>query len=190
MDRAVHKCNSHSYCTKSNLVIKPKKGTAIMWYNHMTNDDHWVGAINDKSYHGNCDVIEGEKWTATSWINVIGDGNVTLKAWKNGRNWLSATSRDKYSDMISKLSGEKPKLEDLIEEMFNKDMTDPKLQPTDDKPPVRHVLNAVTSLLEVLDNDGIKEVSKKVHQKLQMTCIPLFLNKDGRIRMVDGSTEN
>ncbi|KAK3737070.1 hypothetical protein QZH41_013879 [Actinostola sp. cb2023] len=190
MDREVKKCNSRAYCAKGNLVIKPKKGTAIMWYNHMTNDDHWIGALDDKSYHGNCDVIEGEKWVATNWIDIIGDGNLSLTAWKGGKNWLSTANRDKHDDMISKLSSSKPKKEDVIEEMFAKDMADSKLKPTDERPPERYVLNAVTSLLEVLDKNGIKEVSKKVHRKLQMTCIPLFMNQDGRIRIVDGSKED
>eukprot|EP00794_Sanderia_malayensis_P007655 gene7655-8495_t len=31
---AVDKCNTVMNCKKGNLVIKPKKGTALMWYNH------------------------------------------------------------------------------------------------------------------------------------------------------------
>lgn len=159
-----------------------------MWYNHKITDDKWIGALNEKSYYGNCDVTKGEKWMATNWINVIGDGNMTMTAWKGGKNWLSVLNREKNEQFFQKMFKNEARKEDIIEQMFKKDMQEKVINPADSKPPERHVLNAVTSLLEVLDNDkDIAQVSKKVHQKLHMTCIPLFLNQEGKIRVVDGS---
>jgi hypothetical protein len=161
-----------------------------MWYNHKTTDENWVGVLDDKSYYGNCDVIKGVKWMATNWINVIGDGNMTMTAWKGGKNWLSVVNRERNEEFVSKMiNNETKKEEDIVEQMFNKDMKVKGINPADNKPPERHVLNAVTSLLEVLDGKEIAAVSNKVHQKLQMTCIPLVLNQEGKIRIVDGSTQ-
>ncbi|EDO48200.1 predicted protein [Nematostella vectensis] len=191
VDRQLQKCDTSAYCPKASLSIKPKKGTALMWYNHNTNKDGWIGSLDDKCYFGNCDVIRGDKWIATSWINVIGDGNTTLRAWRSGKNWLSVLNRAKHTDMLAKMKREKKHEEtDVIQEAFMKDMKEKKnFAPTENRQPERHVLNAVTSLLNKLNDQGIRDVSKKIHEKLSMTCIPLVLNHEGKIRVVDGSTE-
>lgn len=59
-------------CQEANLLIKPRKGTAVMWYNHLLERDGatHMGAIDWLSLHGGCDVIEGVKWIANVWLNA------------------------------------------------------------------------------------------------------------------------
>ncbi|XP_048587880.1 transmembrane prolyl 4-hydroxylase-like [Nematostella vectensis] len=84
------KCNLAKHCSDSNLVITPKKGKAIMFYNHLVDPkSRWMSALDPRSFHGGCDVKKGTKWVANVWINVIGDGMNELKSWKMNSNWLS-----------------------------------------------------------------------------------------------------
>ena len=63
--------NLSEYCHKANLVVTPKKGTAIMWYNHaMDPDSGWMGEMDPYSIHGGCAVKEGIKWIANNWITA------------------------------------------------------------------------------------------------------------------------
>lgn len=59
-------------CHEANLLIKPKKGTAVMWYNHILEYDgvDHMGDVDVLSLHGGCDVIEGVKWIANVWLNA------------------------------------------------------------------------------------------------------------------------
>ena len=62
--------NLSTHCQKANLIVKPKKGTAILWYNHLIDQDTGLlGPGDEFSLHGGCDVLEGEKWIANTWIN-------------------------------------------------------------------------------------------------------------------------
>ncbi|XP_078365043.1 transmembrane prolyl 4-hydroxylase-like [Oculina patagonica] len=61
---------SHN-CHAGNLVIKPRKGTAVMWYNHfMDEESSWLGKMDEYSLHGGCDILKGEKWIANNWITA------------------------------------------------------------------------------------------------------------------------
>lgn len=52
-------------------MVRPKKGTAVMWYNHMiSNVTGLLGPQDMRSLHGGCDVLEGYKWIANNWINA------------------------------------------------------------------------------------------------------------------------
>lgn len=63
------------HCDKSNLVIKPQKGKALLWYNHLYDGSRrWLGELDPLSYHGSCHVQKGEKWVAKIWVNINGDG--------------------------------------------------------------------------------------------------------------------
>ena len=63
------KLNLMHGCERSNLVVKPRKGTAIMWYNQLLNEtDGWMGEFDLFSLHGGCNVIKGEKWISNMWI--------------------------------------------------------------------------------------------------------------------------
>ena len=63
--------NLSKRCQSSNLVFPAKKGTAIMWYNHeLDAETRWLGNLDYHTIHGGCDVLQGEKWIANSWINA------------------------------------------------------------------------------------------------------------------------
>jgi len=44
------------------LTVQPRKGDAVLFYT-MTP----VGKEDSKSIHGSCEVVVGEKWSATTW---------------------------------------------------------------------------------------------------------------------------
>ncbi|XP_065069358.1 transmembrane prolyl 4-hydroxylase-like [Rhopilema esculentum] len=82
---AVEKCNVVTNCAKGNLVIKPKQGTALMWYNHdVDSKTGMLGELNPMSVHGGCEVRKGAKWIANNWINIIGQSG--SEEFKSG--WL------------------------------------------------------------------------------------------------------
>ena len=70
------KLNLMHGCKLSNLVVKPRKGTAVLWYNHLLNEtDGWMGEIDLFSLHGGCNVIKGEKWISNMWIPAPNERN-------------------------------------------------------------------------------------------------------------------
>lgn len=79
-----YRLNLSRYCDKANLVYTPKKGAALFWYNHMIDDDTgWLGRLDELSFHGGCDVIQGVKWAANNWINASNDRKADLAVWEN-----------------------------------------------------------------------------------------------------------
>ena len=64
---------THLYkkCSEANLRVPPKKGKAIIWYNHhINNETGWMGDIDLYTLHGGCPVTSGEKWIANFWIKT------------------------------------------------------------------------------------------------------------------------
>ncbi|NWQ80986.1 P4HTM hydroxylase, partial [Columbina picui] len=57
-------------CDKGNLRVKPQQGTAVFWYNYLSDGEGWVGELDDFALHGGCLVTQGTKWIANNWINV------------------------------------------------------------------------------------------------------------------------
>ena len=63
------KFNLMQYCHDGNLVVAPKRGKAIMWYNHFVDEETgWMGEMDEYSLHGGCGVWSGVKWIANNWI--------------------------------------------------------------------------------------------------------------------------
>lgn len=60
-------------CDKSNLRVKPTKGTAVFWYNYLSDGKGWVGEQDEYALHGGCVVTRGTKWIANKWINIDPD---------------------------------------------------------------------------------------------------------------------
>ncbi|AWP02760.1 putative transmembrane prolyl 4-hydroxylase-like [Scophthalmus maximus] len=60
-------------CDKSNLRVKPTKGTAVLWYNYLSDGRGWVGEQDEYALHGGCVVTHGTKWVANKWINIDPD---------------------------------------------------------------------------------------------------------------------
>ncbi|XP_006822416.1 transmembrane prolyl 4-hydroxylase-like, partial [Saccoglossus kowalevskii] len=74
------KLNLNKYCNKSNLMIKPKKGKAVIWYNHFINEQTgWFGHTDQLTWHGGCPVVKGTKWILNRWINATPDRKLDLK---------------------------------------------------------------------------------------------------------------
>ncbi|XP_027058667.1 transmembrane prolyl 4-hydroxylase-like [Pocillopora damicornis] len=63
--------NLSIHCYDANVVVRPARGKAVMWYNHMiSNVTGLLGTHDVRSLHGGCDVLEGSKWIANNWINA------------------------------------------------------------------------------------------------------------------------
>ncbi|XP_036959458.1 transmembrane prolyl 4-hydroxylase-like [Acanthopagrus latus] len=60
-------------CGRGNLRMKPTAGTALLWYNHLSDGRGWMGELDEYSLHGDCPVRRGVKWVANSWVNVDPD---------------------------------------------------------------------------------------------------------------------
>ncbi|XP_042614555.1 transmembrane prolyl 4-hydroxylase-like [Cyprinus carpio] len=65
--------DTRKHCDKGNLRVKPIKGTAVFWYNYLSDGRGWVGEQDEYSLHGGCVVTRGTKWVANNWINVDPD---------------------------------------------------------------------------------------------------------------------
>lgn len=65
--------DTRKHCEKGNLRVKPIKGTAVFWYNYLSDGRGWVGEQDEYSLHGGCVVTRGTKWVANNWINVDPD---------------------------------------------------------------------------------------------------------------------
>ncbi|XP_060593233.1 transmembrane prolyl 4-hydroxylase-like [Ruditapes philippinarum] len=71
-------------CENATLRVPPKKGKAVIWYNHFIDDDtNWMGEVDEYTLHGGCPVTEGEKWIANFWIKTNNDKSIDLKKMKN-----------------------------------------------------------------------------------------------------------
>lgn len=89
----IRSCSKATNRSLSNLVIKPEKGKAIMWYNHyIGRDTGWSSTLDPLSLHGANYVNKTDKWIATTWVNIIGDGVDELRPWRAGSNWLQANN--------------------------------------------------------------------------------------------------
>lgn len=65
--------NTQQHCARGNLRMRPTAGTALLWYNHLSDGKGWMGELDEYSLHGSCPVIRGVKWVAKSWVNVDPD---------------------------------------------------------------------------------------------------------------------
>ena len=85
-EEAPLKCNLIDHCEKSNLIIQPTQGTALMWYNHKVDQQTgWLGENDFMTYHGGCEVNLQDKWIANTWLNVIG----RKRSHESYKGWLS-----------------------------------------------------------------------------------------------------
>lgn len=53
-------------CTRGKLAVRPKKGSALMFYSMNENGDEL-----SSSTHGSCDVLTGLKYSAPTWIRQL-----------------------------------------------------------------------------------------------------------------------
>ncbi|KAF5454617.1 hypothetical protein F2P56_024268 [Juglans regia] len=57
--------NELSDCGKEGLSVKPKMGSALLFWS--MNPD---ATLDPSSLHGGCPVIKGNKWSATKWLHI------------------------------------------------------------------------------------------------------------------------
>lgn len=70
------------HCHDANLHYKPKKRSALIWYNHkLNNETGWFGDLDFRSYHGGCNVVKGSKWIANNWIDASPDHSKDIDSW-------------------------------------------------------------------------------------------------------------
>jgi hypoxia-inducible factor prolyl 4-hydroxylase len=71
--------NLNYYCDKATLRVRPQRGRALVWYNHVAASGgaawngepfDWWGAYDPMALHGTCTVKDGDMWTANIWIKV------------------------------------------------------------------------------------------------------------------------
>lgn len=63
--RGAIKIQNLSECAQKGIAVKPHKGDALLFFNLK------IDATPDQaSLHAGCQVLEGEKWSATKWIHV------------------------------------------------------------------------------------------------------------------------
>jgi len=196
--RAIDESNQIDGCSlNTSLNIKPKKGKAIFWYNHHTNPrDGMIGDINQEAMTAHCEVKKGEKWIASSWINIIGDGDLELRAWRRGDNWLTYKQKLQTKNIYQMLGTNELKLQnepyesEYIAEQLGKNRTE-----FDDTmhdgyyqyKPASNALQALNLLFNDLNSDQLRLIARTVHKKLGMQCIPLTVEHQGKVSIVDGS---
>lgn len=89
-------CNLAKNCHKANVVVKPEKGKAVLWYNHrVDNATGWLGELDKYSFHGGCNVRRGTKWIANHWISLSDDKEEDIK------NWIDLDQYDEDEKQVS-----------------------------------------------------------------------------------------
>eukprot|EP00992_Anisonema_acinus_P006585 TRINITY_DN21065_c0_g1_i1.p1 TRINITY_DN21065_c0_g1~~TRINITY_DN21065_c0_g1_i1.p1 ORF type:complete len:210 (+),score=71.05 TRINITY_DN21065_c0_g1_i1:3-632(+) len=56
-------------CTEG-AVVKPKRGTCVLFYSHTVTPAGLLGPLDGYSLHGGCEVLEGTKWILNYWIEI------------------------------------------------------------------------------------------------------------------------
>jgi hypothetical protein len=98
-----HLCDLSHYCHQAKIAYKPKKGTALFWYNHYIDEKTgWLGEMDKMSYHGGCDVIKGTKWAANNWINVGKDREMDEEAWKTYKEFIEDYNKEEKENLSTK----------------------------------------------------------------------------------------
>lgn len=193
------KCNLAKRCNECNLLVKPKQGKAIMWYNHLLNTQTaWMGALDAFSGHGDCST-SGEKWIANIWIDIIGDGKRELRSWKSGTNWIKPGNKDadiytvlgnpklkpkpdyymfkeRYSavknmvpDANVKIGDVKLHFDNLAQDMSTRNRDTPLKSEADKSFGHSNILKSVLLLLEELSGDELNVVTGRLKNRMSLS---------------------
>ncbi|MEM7375800.1 MAG: hypothetical protein AAF587_44830 [Bacteroidota bacterium] len=60
-------CKLDPECS-SGVVVQPRQGKAILWFNHLIHENGTVGISDSRTFHGGCELASGTKWIANLWI--------------------------------------------------------------------------------------------------------------------------
>ncbi|XP_072223705.1 transmembrane prolyl 4-hydroxylase-like [Leuresthes tenuis] len=88
-------------CGRGNLRMKATAGTALFWYNHLSDGRGWMGELDEYSLHGDCPVRRGVKWVANSWVNVDPDHQQQARYQRlvAQRQQASSGTEDRYQSL-------------------------------------------------------------------------------------------
>lgn len=190
-NRAIDESNRKETCPKSALVIRPSKGKAIFWYNHhIDSRTGMMGELHQEALTAHCEVIKGSKWIASSWINIIGDGDLELKAWRRGFNLLHV--KKNIYDMLG--TNEQKLTYEVYKEEFMADIEEKNNTLSEIPGYYKHKLpSSASQALKILFNEmtpeQLKLIASTVEKKLGLQCVPLVTKHKGKIHVIDGTTE-
>ena len=63
----------------------------------MDNTTGWLGELDQYTFHGGCDVKQGTKWIANSWISVGEDRDRDLLNWIELSEYEEEKSNDTFT---------------------------------------------------------------------------------------------
>jgi len=142
-----------------------------------------VGGLQHEAIFAHCEVAQGEKWTASSWLNIIGDGELKLRTWRRGTNLLHEASKAKKILRHLGTSEAKLQVEDYEKDYYievhgtggaNNKNGNNKTAATDDGyryKPASNALQALNLLMNDLSNEQLAVMASKVHKLLGLECI-------------------
>ena len=187
---AADQSNRNEGCLRSTLKIKPKKGKAVFWYNHHLNPlNGMVGALNHEAIFAHCEVKQGVKWTASSWLNIIGDGELKLRTWRRGTNLLHDPAKSKSIKRLMGTNEPKLELEEYEKDFYAMIHGKPTQQQQQSVPSNNqnnynnstagyqykqssNPLQALQLLSKDLSNEQLSVLAAKVHRILGLQCLP------------------
>ena len=143
-----------------------------------------VGALDHEAITAHCEVTKGEKWMASSWLNIIGDGELKLRTWRRGANLLRDASKAKK--ILRKLGTNEPKLEienyekEYYAEIHGNNNNNKKTNNTETNygyqyKPASNALQALNLLMNDLSTEQLAVMTAKVHKILGLQCLPNYI---------------
>ena len=141
-----------------------------------------VGALHHEAIFAHCEVRQGEKWTASSWLNIIGDGELKLRTWRRGTNLLHEPSKAKKILREIGTSEKKLEVEDYEKDYYaevhgtgkakeNNNNTTAKDDGRYKYKPASNALQALNLLMNDLSKEQMAIMATKVHKILGLECI-------------------
>ena len=95
-----HNLSSRSECTRG-LTIAPRRGRAVLFYNHLEANASHLGAVDTDALHGGCDVLPGahhHKWIANIWFNIPGE-NTLLEQKRRAIEHGAMTAQEVFDEL-------------------------------------------------------------------------------------------
>lgn len=145
-----------------------------------------VGSLHHEAIFAHCEVKQGVKWTASSWLNIIGDGELKLRTWRRGTNLLHDPIKSKLIKRVLGTNEPKLELEEYEKDFYamihgKPEQSKPKnlVNGTADAKDsgyqykqLSNALQAVQLLSKDLSNEQLSVLAAKVHRILGLQCLP------------------
>ena len=149
-----------------------------------------VGSLHHEAIFANCEVKQGVKWTASSWLNIIGDGELKLRTWRRGTNLLHDPIKSKLIKRVLGTNESKLELEEYEKDFYAMIHGKPEQSKFKSNPQnvengtagamdsgyqykqPSNALQAVQLLSKDLSNEQLTILAAKVHRILGLQCLP------------------